>query len=81
MSQAKAIARPSAAGWVRLLIVLGFVSALVVTATVAAMDSFKPSRKCHGTFSRGFSVGFDIYRCDLIIQIVPSGRRITIPLP
>jgi hypothetical protein len=81
MSPANAIAKPSAASWLRLLIVLGLMSALVIAATVAAMETFKASRKCHGAFSRGFSAGFDIYRCDLIIRIVPSGTQITIPLP
>jgi hypothetical protein len=81
MSPATAIAKPFAAGWLRLLIVSGLMSALVIAGSVAAMETFEASRKCHGAFSRGSSAGFDVYRCDLIIRIIPSGTQVTISFP
>jgi hypothetical protein len=54
MDSAETVAiRPSVAGWLRPVIILGLVSALVIAAVVAAMETFKASRNCHGPFSRG----------------------------
>jgi hypothetical protein len=81
-NSAKTIAiKPSAAGWLRMFIILGLMSALVIAAVVAAVETFEASRNCHGPFSRGFSAGCDAYRCDLIVWFIKVGAQIKIPLP
>jgi hypothetical protein len=78
MSPAKVTAiQPSAAGWLRLVIVLGLLAALAV----AAMETVRAFRNCHGGFSRGFSEGFDTHRCEIIVRLVKLGAQVMIPLP
>jgi len=77
MSPAKTAAiKPSAAGWLRVLIALGILAA----ATVAAMETVRVSRNCHGGFSSGFSAGFDTYRCEIIVRSVQLGAQTMISL-
>jgi hypothetical protein len=50
---------PSAAGWFRLLVVLGI---------VAMIETVDVSRRCQaGGFSSGFSFGFQTRRCEIIV--------------
>jgi hypothetical protein len=82
MSRAQTIAvKPSAAGWFRLLIVLGLIAALVIAAVVAVVDTIEASPRCHGGgFSGGFSAGFDTRRCEIILRLVKVGVEAMIPL-
>jgi hypothetical protein len=73
--------KPSAAGWLRLLIVLGLLAALAIAAAVALIETFSASRNCHGGFNSGFGAGFDTYRCEIIVRFVRLGNQIMIPLP
>jgi hypothetical protein len=73
--------KPSLVGWLRLLIVLGVLAALVTAGAVALIDTLRTSRNCHGGFSGGFSAGFDTHRCEIIVRFVRLGTHIMIPLP
>jgi hypothetical protein len=58
----------------------GFIAALIVTA--AAALQFDVSKDClGGAFSAGFSNGFDIRRCDLVVKRTEVNAEIWIPLP
>jgi hypothetical protein len=72
---------PSAAGWFRLLVVLGLMAALVVAAVVAMIETVDVSRRCQaGGFSSGFSSGFQTRRCEIIVRLVKVGVEAMIPL-
>jgi hypothetical protein len=82
VSPAKTITmKPSLVGWLRLLIVVGVLAALVIAGAVALIDTLRTSRNCHGGFSRGFSAGFDTHRCEIILRLVKVGTQIMIPVP
>jgi hypothetical protein len=72
-------ARLRPADWITRLVRAGVFFALVI-AGVWALHSFEASQECQGAFSRGFSNGFDLYRCDLKIRI-ENGPGLTLPLP
>jgi hypothetical protein len=77
MLPAEAIAiRPSAAGWLYLLIVLG----VVIAGVVALHETLRTSWKCDGAFSSGFSADYDVHHCELIIRFVKIGTQIMMPL-
>jgi hypothetical protein len=56
-------------------LISSFALAIVVTA-----NQFERSRDCRGAFSKGFSSGFDTYRCDLTIKHMEIGLEISIPI-
>jgi hypothetical protein len=50
------------------LVHAGLVAALMI-ALAASLPAFNANRECRGgAFSSGFSAGFDIKRCDLVIR-------------
>jgi hypothetical protein len=59
--------------------VLGF--SIVTTAVLAVFQTFETSRECKGSFSSGFSLGFDVYRCALRVRVLPDGPKFDVPLP
>jgi hypothetical protein len=67
--------------WLHRLVIAGLALALIVTAVVAALDTFRVSRQCGGAFSRAFSAGFDRYHCDVVIRSLKSDWQIKFPLP
>jgi hypothetical protein len=67
--------------WLRWAVWSGLLAA-VIGAVVATSVRFDINRDCKGgSFSSGFSGGFDIRRCGVDIEYLPTGERITIPLP
>ena len=61
--------------WSALLIAL--IAAIVLTSFQFSLD-----RSCKGgAFDSGFSSAFDVRRCGISIEHLPTGRKITIPLP
>jgi hypothetical protein len=58
------------------LFALGIVLALALTAI-----QLDVSRACRGAFSRGFSSGFDVYRCELVVRKIGTNTQFRIPLP
>jgi hypothetical protein len=62
-----------------------FWSALIlalVGAVAATSIQVHINRDCKGgAFSRDFSSDFDIRRCGINIEHIPTGAKITIPLP
>jgi hypothetical protein len=62
------------------LVRFGLFAALVLSLVVAAYQ-FEAKRECGGAFSRGFSNGFDVHRCEVIVHQIGTGWRIRIPLP
>ena len=61
--------------WSALFVALA--CALVATSVQVSLD-----RQCKGgAFSNGFSAGFDIRRCGIVFEHIPTGAKITIPLP
>ncbi len=56
--------------------------AALVSAVAATTIQIHINRDCKGgAFSSGFSSDFDIRRCGISIEHVPTGAKITIPLP
>jgi hypothetical protein len=53
-----------------------FVLALALTAI-----QLDVSRACRGGFSRGFSRGFDVYRCELVVRKIGTNAQFRISLP
>jgi hypothetical protein len=73
-------AQPSVAGWIRGLIIAGFLFMLVTTAVFAIIKTVDAYERCKGgAFSRGFSADFDRPGCDLIFKIF-GGPQIRLPL-
>jgi hypothetical protein len=52
--------------------------ALALALTTIQLDV---SRNCRGGFSRGFSNGFDVYRCELVVRKIGTNSQFRIPLP
>jgi hypothetical protein len=69
------------ADFLRRLVVVGLLLAIVVAGVVAALETFKISRDCGGAFSRGFSAGFDRYHCELVFRSIKGGYQTKVPLP
>ena len=69
------------ADFLRRLVLVGLLLAIVVAGVIAALETFKISRECGGAFSQGFSAGFDRYRCQLVIRTTKGRYQIKIPLP
>ena len=63
------------------LVRAGVLIAIVVAGVVAALESTRASRDCHGAFSRAFSAAFDRHRCEIVVRPSYGGREIRIPLP
>jgi len=67
--------------WLRFAVWSALMLALV-GAVIATSIQIHINRDCKGgTFSSGFSSDFDIRRCGIGIEHVPTGAKITIPLP
>jgi hypothetical protein len=67
--------------WLRWVVWAGLMLALV-GAVGATSIQVHINRDCKaGAFSSGFNSGFDIRRCGISIEHVPTGMKITIPLP
>jgi hypothetical protein len=64
----------------RWLVLLGLLPALVIALAVLIW-LFEASRDCRGSLSAGFSNGFDLYRCDLVVRKIGSDLKIRVPLP
>jgi hypothetical protein len=58
----------------------GLLAALAF-ALAADAQLFEASKDCRGSFSRDFSNGFDLYRCDLVVRKIGSEFEIRVPLP
>lgn len=66
---------------VRWAVILGIIAALVY-AIAATSFQFRIDREATpGAFSGGFSAGFDIRRCSLEIEHIPTGKKLKFPLP
>jgi hypothetical protein len=66
---------------IRRLVAAGLMLALVI-ALSADVIQFEASKECRGgAFGGGFSSGFDVRRCSVIIRRVGSEAEIRIPLP
>ena len=59
---------------------VGILTALIVAAIAAMLQTTTISRECGGNFSREFDSGFDRYRCDLVIRFIRDGYRLELPL-
>jgi hypothetical protein len=67
--------------WLRWAVWSALIVALVA-AIAATTLQFRINRDCKsGAFSSGFSGGFDTRRCGIAVEHVPTGSKITIPLP
>ena len=65
----------------RRLVCAGAMAALVF-ALSRGVPQFEASKECRGgAFSAGFSLGFDVRRCDLNVKRVGGDLEIRIPLP
>jgi hypothetical protein len=54
----------------------------LVGAVAATSIQVHINRDCKGgAFNGGFSSGFDIRRCGISVEHIPTGAKITIPLP
>ena len=62
------------------LVRAGILTALIVTAVAAMLETTTISRECGGAFSREFDSSFDRYRCDLVIRFIRSGYQLELPL-
>jgi hypothetical protein len=62
------------------LVRLGILTALIVAAVAAMLETTTVSRECTGAFSRAFSSGFDRYHCDLIFRFMRNGYRLELPI-
>jgi len=67
--------------WLRWAIWAALMLALVWAVATTSIQ-VHINRDCKGgAFSSGFRSGFDIRRCGISIEHVPTGAKITIPLP
>jgi len=67
--------------WLRWAVWSAFILALV-GAVAATSIQVQINRDCKGgAFSSDFSSDFDIRRCGINIEHIPTGAKITIPLP
>ena len=65
----------------RRLVRAGLMSGLAITVYLVLVQ-FEASKECHGgAFSAGFSRGFDVRRCSVVIGNVVSDLKVRIPLP
>jgi hypothetical protein len=72
--------RESPIALVRRLVAAGLMVALVVAISADVMQ-FEASRECRGgAFSSGFSGGFDVRRCDVVVRRF-GDDLFKIPLP
>jgi hypothetical protein len=79
--RARVLKRPY--DWSLLLFVLvrfGLVSAFAL-AIMATKSQFERKHDCRGSFSAGFSSGFDAYHCEMRIKHLPTGFKIAMPTP
>jgi hypothetical protein len=66
---------------IRWLVRVGLMSGVVV-ALYVVLAQFSASKECRdGGFSAGFSRGFDVRRCDLVVRRVGRDIGLSIPLP
>jgi hypothetical protein len=71
----------SLAELIRRLIRDGLIPALVLALYLVQVQ-FEASKECRGgAFSAGFSRGFDVRRCDLVVRRIGDDVGIRIPLP
>jgi hypothetical protein len=63
----------------RHLVRAGLISAFVV-ALASDVQQIEGSKECRGAFSTGFSNGFDLLRCDLVLRKT-GNELIRVPLP
>jgi hypothetical protein len=68
------------ADFLRRLVLVGLLLAIVVAGVIAALETFKISRECGGAFSQGFSAGFDRSHCQLVMRASRGSHQIKIPL-
>jgi hypothetical protein len=67
--------------WLRWAVWSASIVALVA-AIAASTLQLHIDRDCKGgAFSGGFSSGFDTRRCGITVEHIPTGSKITIPLP
>ena len=67
--------------WLRWAVWSAVVVALVAGIAATTLQ-FHIERDCKGgAFSSGFSSGFDTRRCGITVEHIPTGSKITIPLP
>jgi hypothetical protein len=78
-TDAKAMAPRLPIDQVRRLILLGALAALTY-AVSATGQQFERSKECAGGFGAGFSAGFPLHRCDVVIRHIPTGFTARIPL-
>jgi hypothetical protein len=64
----------------RRLILVGLVPAFAL-ALAAVVLQFDASRECRGSFNAGFSSGFDLRRCDLVVRKIGSDLKFRVPIP
>jgi hypothetical protein len=73
------VGRP--ADLIRHLVRGGLMAALVFALSADVMQ-FEASRECRGgAFGGGFSSGFDVRRCSVIIRRIGGDAEIRVPLP
>jgi hypothetical protein len=69
---------PTRASFVRLSVLIGLA---LVAAAVVALPQFSASKECKGgAFSSGFSAGFDIKRCEIVVRRLGE-ELFKLPLP
>jgi len=69
------------AGLTRRLVFLGLIPALAAAALVALWP-YEAKKECRaGAFSSGFSNGFDVRHCDLVVRRVGGDEIVRISLP
>jgi hypothetical protein len=76
--QIQAVQSPTA--YLRWAVRAGLVCAFALALALTAIQ-LDVSRDCRGGFSRGFSSGFDIYRCELLVRKIGTNAQFRIPLP
>jgi hypothetical protein len=75
-----ASALPRPADITRRLVLARSMSALAVA--FADVRQFEASKECQGgAFSSGFSSGFDVRRCDLVVRKIGNNAELRIQLP
>jgi hypothetical protein len=75
--------QPRPVGIKRRSVVFGSVVLALAAAHAAGVPQIDVSRKCRGgAFSAGFSNGFDVGTCDLVVRTIGSSAEVVrIPLP
>ncbi len=75
------IALPRPVDLIRPLVCAGLMGGLVLALSVG-LPQFEVSKECRGgAFSAGFSRGFDVRRCDLVIRRFGRDIGLRVPLP